>query len=240
MKKLILALIFALLPGVTWAAGGAQLDKAPVDLSDTASLQRGAKLFVNYCLSCHSAKFMRYKRMGEDLGLTEEQLTENLMFATDKVGETMTTAMTAADAEKWFGIAAPDLSVIARARGADYLYTYFRTFYLDESRPFGVNNAVFPDTGMPHALWELEGTKRAITETHDGETVITGYEQVTEGSMTPEEYDAAVADLVNFLVYLGEPAQLERQRLGVWVLLFIVLFTVLAYFLKREYWKDIH
>lgn len=217
MKKLIAAFVLAVSPALALAAGGGvHLDKAPVDLADQASLQNGAKVFVNYCLSCHSANYMRYNRMGRDLGLTDEQVKDNLMFASEKVGEPMSIAMPTKDAKTWFGNPPPDLSVISRARGADWLYTYLRTFYPDEKRPFGVNNKVFPDVGMPHVLWQQQET------------------------MSPAEYDKLVGDLVNFLVYMGEPIQLERQRMGIWVLLFIAVFTVLAYLLKKEYWKDVH
>lgn len=245
MKKLIYALLIAALPGLTVAAGsGLQLDKAPIDLHDKASLQRGAKLFANYCLSCHSAKYMRFNRMAQDLGMSDDQVKENLMFATNKVADTMNVAMPSAEAENWFGTAPPDLSVLARARGADYLYTYFRTFYIDDSRPFGVNNAVFPDVGMPHVLWELEGLKKPVMKTvvHGGEEteVLTGFEQVTEGSMTEAEYDQVAADLTNFMVYMAEPIRTKRESLGWWVLGFLGVFFIFAYLLKKEYWRDIH
>lgn len=246
MKKLIIAFMLTAMPALGLAAGGGvHLDKAPVDLSDTASLQRGAKLFANYCLSCHSAAFMRYNRVGRDLGLTDEQVEENLMMAGDKIGDTMQVSMPADLAKKWFGNPPPDLSVIARARGADWLYTYFRTFYIDEKRPFGVNNVVFPDVGMPHVLWELEGFKKPVYKTEAGadgkeKQVLDGFEMVKPGDLSAEEYDKAVGDLVNFLVYLGEPIAMKRQSMGVWVLLFIAVFFVLAYLLKKEYWKDIH
>jgi len=216
MKKLIIAFVMATLPAFAMASGGVHLDKAPVNLHDQASLQRGAKVFVNYCLSCHSAQYMRYNRMGKDLGLTDEQVKNNLMFAGEKVGETMTIAMASTDAKTWFGNPPPDLSVISRARGADWLYTYLRTFHADEKRPFGVNNKVFPDVGMPHVLWQQQAT------------------------MTESEYDSMVGDLVNFMVYMGEPVQLQRQALGIKVLIFLAFFFVLAYLLKKEYWKDIH
>ncbi len=246
MKKMIIALLFAVLPSLGFAAGGGvHLDSADIDLSDQASLQRGAKLFVNYCLSCHSAAFMRYNRMGRDLGLSDDQVKDNLMFASEKVGELMTVAMPQADSKRWFGNPPPDLSVISRARGVDWLYTYLRTFYQDEKRPFGVNNVVFPDVGMPHVLWELEGLKKPVYKTEKGadghEThTITGYETVVPGKLSAEEYDVAVRDLVNFLSYLGEPVQLERKRLGLWVMLFLGILFVLAYLMKKEYWKDIH
>lgn len=240
MKKLITALLFVLPAAVMAAGAGPHLEHANIDLSDKASLQRGAKLFVNYCLSCHSAAYQRYNRMGRDIGLTEDQVRDNLMLAGDKVGETMTIAMPQADAKRWFGNPPPDLSVIARARGVDYIYTYLKTFYIDENRPFGVNNAVFPDVGMPHALWELEGLKRAIHKTEGDKAVITGYEMVKPGSMSEAEYDEAARDLTAFLTYTAEPVKLERQRLGIWVLLFLAVFFVFAYALKKEYWKDVH
>lgn len=248
MKKMIFAMMLAVLPmAATAAGGGVHLDQAPIDLTDKASLQRGAKLFTNYCLSCHSAKYMRYQRVAEDLGMTEEQVEKNLMFGgpDQKIGDTMKVAMPVAQSEKWLGVAPPDLSVVARARGTDWLYTYLRSFYLDDSRPFGVNNTVFPDVGMPHVLWELEGLKKPVYETTvgpDGEEkeVIEGFEYVTEGEMSPAEFDQAMADLTAFMEYMGEPVQLERQRLGVWVLLFLAVLFVLSYLLKKEYWKDIH
>ena len=246
MKKIIIALLITLMPALGLAAGGGvHLDKADVDLTNQASLQNGAKLFVNYCLSCHSAAYMRYNRMAKDLGLTEEQVQNNLMFAADKVGETMTIAMPANDAKKWFGTKIPDLTVVARARGEDWLYTYLRTFYLDASRPWGVNNATFKDVGMPHVLWELEGLKQPVYEIykdHDGNDAkrIVGYEIVQPGKMSATEYDNAVRDLVNFMVYMGEPAKLSRYNIGVWVLLFLALLFVVSYAMKKEFWKDVH
>ena len=245
MKKVISVILLALAPAIALASGGTHYDKANVNLADKASLQHGAQLFVNYCLSCHSAAFMRYNRMGKDLGLSDAQVKENMMFATDKIGSTMTIAMPTKDAKKWFGNPPPDLSVIARARGADYLYTYLRTFYIDEKRPFGVNNVVFPDVGMPHVLWELEGMKKPIYKTvvdHEGnkKEEIEGFEYVTKGKLSPQDYDKAALDLTSFLVYMGEPMQMQRKQMGVWVILFLVVFTLLAYALKKEYWRDIH
>ena len=241
MKKLTVAFLLAAVPLLSLAAGGgAHLDKANIDLSDQASLQRGAKLFVNYCLSCHSAKYQRYNRMAKDLGLTEEEVKENLMFTTDKIGDTMEIAMPEEDAAVWFGTAPPDLSVITRARGVDWVYTYLRSFYLDESRPFGVNNTVFPDVGMPNVLWQLQGAQRAVFHEEEGKKVFEKFEVVEQGSMTPQQFDNAVRDLTAFLSYVGEPIQMERKRLGVWVLAFIAVFFVLAYMLKKEYWKDVH
>jgi len=246
MRKLTVLFALALAPMFSWASSGSNhLLEAKIDLADRPSLQRGAKLFVNYCLSCHSASFMRYNRMGRDLGLTDEQVIHNLMFTADKIGEPMNVAMSASDAKDWFGTTPPDLSVIARARGTDWLYTYLMTFYRDESRPFGVNNMVFKDVGMPHVLWELQGWQKPVYKSEVGEDgksrqVIDKLELVEPGELTPAEYDKAVTDLVNFLAYMGEPAKLERQRLGVWVLLFLALLFVVSYALKKEYWKDVH
>ena len=241
MKKLIIAFLLAAAPVLGMASGGSfHLDDANVDVTDQESLQRGAKFFVNYCLSCHSAKYQRYNRMARDIGLTEEEVRANLMFTTDKIGNTMQVAMSPADAEAWFGTAPPDLSVITRARGVDWVYTYLRSFYIDESRPFGVNNAVFPDVGMPHVMWKLQGKQKAVYHEVDGQQVIEKLELIEPGSMSAEAFDGAIHDLTNFLNYIGEPAQLDRKRLGPWVLLFIVIFGVLAYFLKKEYWRDVH
>ena len=241
MKKLIIAFLLAAVPALGLAAGGGvHLDEANIDLSDQASLQRGAKYFVNYCLSCHSAKFQRYNRMARDLGLTEEEVKQNLMFTTDKIGDTMNVAMDPEQSAKWFGTTPPDLSVTTRARGVDWVYTYLRSFYVDESRPFGVNNRVFPDVGMPHVLWKLQGVQTAVTKEVDGQKVIEKLEITEPGTMSAQEYDSAVRDLTAFLSYVGEPIQMKRKQLGVWVLLFIAVFFVLAYLLKKEYWKDIH
>ncbi len=241
MKKLIIAFLLAMAPMLGLAAGaGPHLDAANIDLGDQASLQRGAKYFVNYCLSCHSAKFQRYNRMARDLGLTEDEVTKNLMFTTDKIGDTMNIAMNPNDAEKWFGVAPPDLSVLIRARGVDYVYTYLRSFYLDDTRPFGVNNVVFPSASMPHVLWKLQGSQKAVFKKEGEHEVFERFEQVTPGTLSTEEYDQVARDLTAFLSYVGEPIQLKRQQLGVWVLMFIAVFFVLAYLLKKEYWKDIH
>ncbi len=217
MKKLILAFLLAAAPVLGMAAGGGvDLDDADIDLSDNESLQRGAKLFMNYCLSCHSAKYQRYNRMARDLGMTEEEVKANLMFTTDKIGDTMEIAMDPNDAAEWFGTAPPDLSVITRARGVDWVYTYLRSFEPDEARPFGVNNKVFPDVGMPHVLWKLQKEQ------------------------TVEKFDSDMRDLTAFMAYVGEPIALERKRIGTYVLIFIAIFFVLSYLLKKEYWKDVH
>jgi ubiquinol-cytochrome c reductase cytochrome c1 subunit len=246
MKNRITALILLLAPALAMAAGGegVHIDSANIDSTNKASLQRGARLFVNYCLSCHSAALMRYERMGEALGITEKQVSENLMFTGGKIGALMTVATAPADAKEWFGTVPPDLSVIARARGVDWLYTYMRTFYRDRSRNVGVNNLAFPDVGMPHVLWELQGWQEPVLKTikeHDGtEKKVVELELVEPGQLSPREYDRAVRDLVNFLDYMGEPAKHERKQLGVKVIAFLLVFLVLAYLLKKEYWKDVH
>jgi ubiquinol-cytochrome c reductase cytochrome c1 subunit len=248
-KKLIAVL--ALLPGLAFAnEGGYPLDKAP-ERASLASLQNGAKLFVNYCLNCHSASSMRYNRL-RDLGLTEDQIKNNLLFSADKVGAMMTTAMKPEDAKVWFGTVPPDLSVITRAKssgagsGADYLYTYLRTFYKDDTRPTGWNNMVLPNAAMPHVLWQLQGVQAAdfadVADPHEeGKKVhqFTGFKQVTPGTMKPAEYDAAVGDLVAYMEWMAEPAQGTRKKLGVIVLLFMSLFAFLAWRLNASYWKDV-
>lgn len=250
MKKLILTLIaaFGFVAGAQAAEGGIAWDKAPVDTTNQASLQNGAKLFVNYCLSCHSAAFMRYNRL-QDIGLTEQEIKDNLLFTTDKVGETMKAAIDPKQAKDWFGGNPPDLTVIARSRagaggsGADYLYTFLRTFYKDETKPTGWNNLAFPSIGMPHALWQLQGERRAVFEEHEvhGQKtqVFKGWEQLTPGSMTPVQYDRAVGDLVNYLQWMGEPAQNSRVRIGVGVLIFLGIFIVIAWRLNAAFWKDV-
>jgi ubiquinol-cytochrome c reductase cytochrome c1 subunit len=246
MRKILLALLIVVSPVLAMASEEhVALDHANIDLGDQAVLQRGAKYFVNYCLSCHSAKYMRFNRVGRDLGLTDEQLRENLMFVAEKVGQPMTVAMRPDDGIHWFGVAPPDLSVIARARGVDWLYTYLRTFYLDDSRPFGVNNLVFKDTAMPAVLGNLQGWQKPVYKTIKNaegmeEKVVEKLELVSPGKLSPDEFDRTARDLVTFLAYLGEPAKLERQRVGVWVLLYLVVFLAVAYAMKREYWKDVH
>ncbi len=248
MKKMLFALLFAPLAGLLVARAalaqeeGYPLDHAPIDQRDLVSLQAGARTFVNYCLSCHSAHFMRYNRL-EDLGLTRQEIEDNLMFASDKVGAEMTVALSPADGKKWFSVAPPDLSVIARARGADWLYTYLRTFYRDPKSATGWNNAVFPHVGMPHVLWALQGERALQTKTvkEGGETKVEyEWKQLTPGALTEPQYDTTVRDLVNYMVYMSEPAGLVRKRIGVVVLFVLGILFVLAYLLKREYWKDVH
>ena len=231
-------LLILLIPLATGAASEEKLDRAPIDPRDAVSIQRGARVFVNYCLSCHSAEAMRYNRL-EDLGLTEQQIKDNLMFATDKVGDTMTVAMRRGDAKTWFGVAPPDLSVIARARGADWLYTYLRTFYRDDSRETGWNNLVLPNVAMPHVLYELQGQqvlKHAEQDEPGAPTLILD----TAGKLSPGDYDKLTADLVNYLVFMSEPARETRIRIGYAVLIFLGVLFVPVYLLKKDYWKDVH
>ncbi|KPK12576.1 MAG: cytochrome C [Acidithiobacillales bacterium SG8_45] len=248
MKKLLITVMLALAPAMVYAAGGsgAKLDHVKVDLSDQASLQNGAKIFVNYCLSCHSASYMRYNRMAKDIGLTEEQLAEHMGFITDdkgkfKSGALMKATIGADEAKAAFNTVPPDLSVISRARGADWFYTYMRSFYIDEKTPSGWNNVVFPNVSMPHVLWSWQGTNRAVFKTDDhGVKHFEGFEVVKPGSMTDKEFDKSMQDLTAFMVYMGEPARLVRFQLGVYVLIFLAFFGVFAYLLKKNYWKDVH
>ncbi len=245
MRKILLALLLCVAPVLAQAEEGPPLDTVKIDSHDKASLQRGAKFFVNYCMGCHAASYQRYNAVAQQLGLSDQQMMQNLVFAGDKIGDYMTISTPPKDAKVWFGAPPPDLSVIARARGNDWLYTYLRGFYLDAKRPFGVNNVVFKDVGMPHVLWELQGWQKPVYKTIKGEDgkpeeVLDKLEIVTPGAMSPDDYDAAVTDLVNFLDYLGEPAKLERQSLGIKVLLFLAVFFVVAYLLKKDYWKDVH
>jgi ubiquinol-cytochrome c reductase cytochrome c1 subunit len=241
MKRLKnLLFLLAAVPVVAFASeAGLHLDKAPVDLTDHESLQRGARMFVNYCLNCHSAGSMRYSRL-QDLGLTEDQIKDNLLFAAEKPGEPMKVGMTRADGKAWFGATPPDLSVIARSRGADWLYTYLRSFYRDGTRTTGWNNVVFDKVGMPHVMWSLQGEMAPVYRKDGEHEVIDRLELVKPGSVTLAEYDAMVGDLVNYLVWMGEPAQVQRKQLGLIVLAFLAVFFVVAYYLKKEFWKDVH
>ncbi len=264
--KTIATLMSLLACSLAFASGGTdvRMDPAPIHRLDAESLQRGARNFVNYCLNCHSAKYMRYERL-KDIGLTEQQIKDNLMFATDKIGSTMTVAMTPAEGKAWFGAVPPDLSVEARVRGADWLYNYLLGFYRDGSTPTGWNNLVFPNVGMPHVLWTLTGPNTLVsTEFEDHEKASAaaiakkGLVRVdpapngkyfvrtvqadpnAQGSMTPAQYQAFVADLVNYMDYMAEPTRNERVRLGIVVLLYLGVLFVLVYALKRMYWKDVH
>jgi ubiquinol-cytochrome c reductase cytochrome c1 subunit len=232
----LVALLVVSLP--VFGSGGGELEHADVNIRDTAAIQRGAQTFVNYCLSCHAASYMRYNRLAEDLGLSEEQVMENLVFADVKIGDTMTVAMRPADATAWLGKVPPDLSLVARSRGADWLYSYFLTFYQDPSG--GWNNVTFPNASMPHVLWPLQGIQKPVYATHDGHEVIDHLVLAKPGIESPEEYEDTVRDLVTYLEYLGEPAEVKRKNIGVWVLLFLALFALVSYALKAEYWRDVH
>ena len=226
-----------------FAAGGGATLQAGNDLSDRASLQRGAQLYMNYCAGCHSLKYMRYSRMAEDLGLTEDEVMKNLNFTGAKFGEQVQVSMPAAGGEKWFGKMPPDLSVISRVRGSDWIYTYLKSFYLDESRPLGWNNKLFPNASMPNPLWELQGLQHAEFGPVDpatGERHVEGLKVAQAGRQSAQEFDQTARDITNFLEYVGEPAALKRQGVGVWVILFLAALAFLAYLLKQEYWKDVH
>lgn len=250
MKKLVLGCVLTL--GAACAAlanvGGPAWDKAPNKTGDMAALQHGAKLFVNYCLNCHAAAFMRYNRL-QDLGLSAEQIKDNLLVTDGKIGETMKAAIDPRQAKAWFGVNPPDLTVIARSRagangtGADYLYTYMRSFYRDESKPTGWNNLVFPNVAMPHVLWELQGERRPVFEEikEHGQSVhvFKSWEQVKPGTLSAGEYDQTVGDLVAYLQWMAEPAQHTRVRVGIWVMLFLVVLTFCTWRLNAAYWKDV-
>lgn len=246
MKTRLLIIVMTLVVSCSaFASSGVTLDSANIQLDDRDAIRRGADTFVNYCLNCHSAALMRYSRIGQDLSMSKEEVSSELIKTGAKIGDVMKVAIDGGDAKRWFGKTPPDLSVIARARGVDWLYTYLRSFYKDESRPWGVNNRVFKDVGMPHVLWELQGLQVPVTQSHtdkegNSETAITGLKLVEKGSLSPAEYDATVRDLVTFLAYLSEPSKLQRMALGKWVLLFLAGFLVLVYLLKKEYWKDVH
>ena len=240
MKSLLL-LVLAL-PAMALANTEVRLDRANIDPTDAASIQRGARTFVNYCLNCHSAQYMRYNRLTE-VGLSEQQIHDNLMFISEKVGDTMTIPTKKADQAAWFGAAPPDLTVIARSRGADWLYTYLRSYYRDPQAATGWNNVVFPNVGMPNVLWELQGQQGLKVEEHEGphgkghtSTLVLE----SPGTLSPREYDNAVADLVNYIMFIGEPVRVERTRIGYIVLIGLGVLFVLAYLLKKEFWKDVH
>lgn len=259
MKKQVIAMLFALLPCMAMAApSGYPLDDANIDLRDKASLQDGARTFVNYCMGCHSAQYQRYERVANDLGIPEELMLENLVQTGALIGEHMKIGMRPADSKVWFGAAPPDLTMVTRVRGTDWVYTYMRTFYEDPARPFGANNRVFPNVGMPNVLAELQGRQvigckampvmegnTVVRDTLTGETVKDEQCDVLTivegtGTQTEEEFDTTVRNLVNFLAYSADPIKLERHRIGIYVLLYLAFFFVFAYLLKREYWKDIH
>ena len=247
LKKMIAVMVLAPVLAVASDAGH-PLDRAPDRSSDLTALQNGARLFVNYCLNCHSASLVRYNRL-RDIGLSDAQIRDNLLFTSDKVGDLMKSNLSVSDAKSWFGAAPPDLSVIVRAKssgegsGADYVYTYLRTYYVDEGRATGWNNLAYPNVGMPHVLWELQGEREPQFDTvmsHGQETkVFKGWKQITPGTMTPAQYDQAMANLVGYLQWMAEPAQNTRVRIGVWVMLFLGIFTVIAWRLNAAFWKNV-
>lgn len=241
MRTAVIAFVFGLsLAGSVAAQHGGGLEPANNNIGNTASLQRGAKYFVNYCMGCHSAQYVRYNRLAQDLGMDEQAVIENLMFTGERPFDTMSIAMRPEDAERWFGITPPDLSLIARSRGTDYIYNFLRGFYAAPDRPTGVDNAILPGTAMPHVLWKLQGTQRAVfvTDEHNAE-VLEGFELERPGELAPEDFDGVVRDIVNFLEYISEPIKLERQQLGIRVIGFLLVFLVIAYALKKEVWKDV-
>jgi len=243
MKRLLIASILLLAPGLASASGGGgfHLEDADIDLADKESLQRGAKYFVDHCMGCHSLKYMRYNRMGEDLGLDEVRVRRDFIFDTKtKPGDAMVSAMRPEDGEQWFGTEVPDLTLVTRWRSPDWVFTYLKGFYADESRSYGVNNTVFPDVGMPHVLAGLQGLQKAVYTEGEGHGSLERLEAPARpGHLSAKEYDGMVRDLTNFLAYAGEPMKLERRRLGLYVLLFLGVLFALAYALKKEYWKDI-
>ncbi len=250
LKKLLAAL--ALVPALALASeGGFPLDRAPDRSHDLSALQNGARLFVNYCLNCHSASLVRYNRL-RDIGLTDKQIQDNLLFSSDKVGDLMKVTLAEKDAKAWFGAAPPDLSVIVRAKasaqgsGADYVYTYLRTYYKDDTRATGWNNLVYPNVGMPHVLWELQGVRKAKfveeKDPHDaGKTIhkFAGFEQLKPGKLSSQAYDTEMADLVGFMEWMSEPVKNKRQKLGVWVLLFLAVLVFLTWRLNASFWKEV-
>ena len=241
MRKIITILMFLGLPTLGAASSDTvHLDQPTINLKDMASLQRGARVFIENCLNCHSAGYMRYARMASDLGMSEDD-TRALMYTSDKLGELMNVSIDEAEAKVWFGTAPPDLSVITRSRKPAWIYTYLRSFYADTKRPFGVNNTVFKDVAMPHVLAPYQGVQKAVyAEGHNGDKKVKKLLPDQPGSMNTAEFDAMINDLVNFMVYVGEPAKLVRYNIGIYVLVFIVLLASLLYMLKREYWKDVH
>lgn len=268
MKKIVILLFVLIAPMIvssSYAAGGhgsAHLDEVHIDMDDKASLQNGAKLFVNYCLSCHSAAYSRYERVAADLDIPLSHLKDNMMFTTDKAGDLMTAAMSESDGKKWFGVAPPDLTVVSRVRKPNWVYTYLRSFYRDESTPSGWNNSLFSNVAMPHVMYELQGSPKLIslpgddsaehkTEKHgdehahaaDESTYTAGgavFDMSHRGKLSNAEFDSEMRDLTNFLVYLAEPAQMQRKKIGVWTLVFLIIFMLLAIVLKKEYWRDVH
>ena len=225
------------------ASTAGALPSANASLSDVGSLQNGARLYFNYCSGCHSLNLMRYSRIAADLGLSEEQVMKNFNFTGANFGEQIPASMSMEDGKKWFGAAPPDLSLMARARGVDYIFNYLKSFYLDPTRPIGWNNTMFPNASMPNALWELQGVQTAVFKAGEepgSEHVLDRFELHQAGSLDTRQFDVVARDIANFLQYAAEPAALKRTAIGIWVLLFLAGFTLLAWFLKQEYWKDVH
>jgi len=245
MKKtflvLLLTTIAMICTDLVMASGGGYPKRsADVDVDDMASLQRGAKIFTDYCLSCHSAKFVRFNRVATDLGMTESEVMNNLNHLCVKFGGTMTATMTEEYAKEAFGAVPPDLSLVARSRGVDWLYTYLTGFYADSAKTTGHNNVIFKDVGMPNIFWKQEGIKKPVYEEHEGAKQLVGVEVVEKGTMAPEEFDSMIRDLVAFLSYIGEPNQSYRKTLGYGTLIFLIIFFGFAYAMKKDYWKDVH
>lgn len=251
MKKFLSGLLLSLglVFGAHAAGGGIAWDKAPNKTNDMVALQNGAKMFVNYCQNCHAAAYMRFNRL-KDLGLTEQQIKDNLLFSTDKIGETMKVSMDVKNAKDWFGVIPPDLTLVARSRsdfgrgtGADYLYTYLRTYYRDDTKATGWNNLAYPNSAMPHVLWELQGERKPVYEEamEHGQkvSVLKSWQQVTPGTMTPLQFDQSMGDLVGYLQWMSEPVQNNRVRIGIWVLLFLLILTFAAWRLNAAFWKDV-
>ena len=257
ISKLRLISLFCLIlavPSMAFASGGSEfMLKAKNDLNNTESLQRGAKYYMNYCAGCHSAKYVRYSRVGADLDISDDELVNNLMFNVSKPFETMQASMSSEDALGWFGAAPPDLSLVSRSRNPDWLYTYLKSFYKDASRPLGSNNILLPGASMPNVFWELQGEQTPIY--HDvkiagvdenGKEMIrtvkefSHFATVSEGTLSPKEFDGVARDIVNFLDYIGEPVKVKRKKMGVWVILYLLILFGFAYFLKKEIWKDVH
>ena len=231
MKKIIIFIMLLIQSSFIFASEEIHLEKAPIDLSDQPSLQKGARTFINYCLNCHSAKYMRYNKL-LDIGLSKKDIKENLLFTGKKIGDPMEISMPVAESKKWFGATPPDLSVVARSRGPDWIYSYMKGFYRDSSREIGWNNIVYVNSAMPHILWELQGEKKLDQKT--GKLSL-----IKAGKLNEKEYDSVITDLTNFITYMSEPGQLKRKKMGFYVVGFLLLLLVLTVKLKKEFWKDI-
>lgn len=244
VRLTVLGACFFVSQGLASTGGGLHMEAAEIDPGNISSLQRGARNFMNYCSGCHSAQYVRYNTIGNYLELSEEQLIDNLMFNADKTFETIQASMPSDDARRWYGVAPPDMSLMARAKGADYIYNFLKSFYVSEDSPTGVNNLVLAGTSMPHVLWELQGYQTANFSKHDNAdgsvtTTFEGFEALSAGALDAEDYDEFVRDTVNFLAYVSEPVRSDRRKLGVWVLMFLIFFYILASMLKKQIWKDV-